>query len=69
MLLLHLLLVENHENTLAGLQELLCYEGYRVRGVSNGQKAIEILAQQPVDIVLCDQSLPDIDGIQLCCQL
>lgn len=64
-----LLIVEDDLNALTGLRELLGDEGYFVRGVVNGRQAIEAVKQEPFDIVLCDYSLPGMDGLQVCREL
>jgi two-component system NtrC family response regulator/two-component system response regulator HydG/two-component system response regulator AtoC len=64
-----LLIIEDDPNTLSGLQELLSDEGYAVQGVTHGYKALEIIAREPIDMVLCDYTLPDIDGLQVCHEL
>lgn len=38
-----------------------------VASASNGQEALIILAQQPVDVVLLDMNMPVMDGME-CCQ-
>ena len=63
------LIIEDDPNTLSGLQELLRGEGYQVRGVTDGRRAIDLVATEPIDMVLCDYCLPDIDGLQVCRQL
>ena len=65
----HLLVVEDDPNTLSGLKELLGDEGYDVNGVMQGNDALEIASHEPVDMVLCDYNLPDVDGLRLCQRL
>lgn len=69
MMLSRIVIVEDDENTLKGMQKLLTQEGYCVHGMSNSQMAFDAIDAQPFDIVLCDYRLPDIDGLELCCQL
>jgi CheY-like chemotaxis protein len=64
-----LLIVEDDLNALTGLRELLGEEGFFVRGVMNGRQAIEAAKHEPFDIVLCDYSLPGMDGLQVCREL
>lgn len=61
-----LLIVEDDPNTLSGLLELLGDEGYEVQGVMQGNEALEVVSTKPVDMVLCDYNLPDINGLQVC---
>ncbi len=65
----HLLIIEDDPNTLSGLQDLLRQEGYRVHGVTRGRQAIQIILAEAIDIVICDYSLPDMDGLQVCREL
>jgi CheY-like chemotaxis protein len=64
-----LLIVEDDLNALTGLRELLEEEGFFVRGVVSGRQAIEAAKQEPFDIVLCDYSLPGMNGLQVCREL
>ncbi|MDZ7264933.1 MAG: response regulator [candidate division KSB1 bacterium] len=65
----HLLVVEDDASTLAGLMELLAEEGYNVNGTMQGNDALEIAARNPIDMVLCDYNLPDVDGLRVCQRL
>lgn len=65
----HLLIIEDDPNTLSGLQDLLRQEGYRVHGVTRGLQAIQMILAESIDIVICDYSLPDMDGLQVCREL
>jgi two-component system response regulator (stage 0 sporulation protein F) len=65
----HLLIIEDDPNTLSGLQDLLRQEGYRVHGVTRGRQAIQTILAESIDIVICDYSLPDMDGLQVCREL
>jgi DNA-binding response OmpR family regulator len=65
----HLLVVEDDPNTLSGLTALLGDEGYDVNGVMHGNDAVEIATHEPVDMVLCDYNLPDVDGLRVCQRL
>lgn len=65
----HLLVVEDDPNTLTGLIELLGDEGYDVDGVMHGNDALDVAAHKPVDMVLCDYNLPDVDGLRVCQRL
>ena len=64
-----LLIVEDDRNALAGLQELLREEGFFVRGVTDGRRALDAVARETFDIVLCDYCLPGMNGLQLCHEL
>jgi len=49
--------------------EALKIAGYEVNGAATGAGAIEACKQQRPDLVLLDQMLPDIDGLEVCRRL
>ena len=60
-----ILCVDDNEQDLSVLSFLLHTNGYRVVSASNGQEAIGIFAGTPVDLVLSDFSMPQMNGDQL----
>jgi len=60
-----ILIVEDDRNTLSGLVEILEEEGYEVKGVDSGQKALRQLERERFNILLTDLKMPEIDGMQL----
>jgi len=60
-----ILIVEDDRNTLSGLMEILEAEGYEVKGVDSGQKALRLMERDRFDILLTDLKMPEIDGMQL----
>lgn len=48
------------------LEELLTAEGFKVASVLNGTAALEQLAVAPIDLVLLDVMMPDLNGFQTC---
>jgi DNA-binding NtrC family response regulator len=60
-----ILIVEDDRNTLSGLVEILEEEGYEVKGVDSGRKALRLLERDRFDILLTDLKMPEIDGMQL----
>ncbi|AFM26233.1 sigma-54-dependent transcriptional regulator [Desulfomonile tiedjei] len=59
------LIVDDEKNYLIVLEDLLMDEGYDVLTASSGAKAIEIIANSPVDTVLSDIKMPGMTGIEL----
>lgn len=61
-----ILLVEDN----VALSGVICFNltraGYQVTAVSNGREAIESLQRGHFDLVLSDQQMPKMTGIQLC---
>jgi two-component system, NtrC family, response regulator AtoC len=44
---------------------LLEQAGHRVEVASSGERALEILAERPFDVVVTDQTMPGMDGLEL----
>lgn len=63
---LRVLVVEDDEGISEPLMQGLSREGFEVTGVTTGSEA---LLASPVDVVLLDLGLPDIDGYALCRKL
>lgn len=60
-----LLVIEDHEPTLARLVRILRKEGYRVEGAADGLKGLDLLGSQGFDLVLCDVRLPGKSGLEV----
>ncbi|MFT4287348.1 response regulator transcription factor [Nocardioides sp.] len=60
------LIVEDEEDIALPLVRTLEREGYDVRWVDTGAKALEELAAGFVDVVILDLGLPDMDGLDVC---
>ncbi|RME33822.1 MAG: response regulator [Deltaproteobacteria bacterium] len=61
-----ILIVEDEESLLKLESILLTSKGYDVRGVSNGNTALEVITEEPPDLVLLDIMLPEMDGFEVC---
>ncbi len=59
---------DTHEN-LRLLSRILSDDGYQVRPVSNGSRALLAANAKPPDLVLLDIMMPDMDGYAVCQQL
>lgn len=62
---LKLLVVDDHQVNRMLLQRQLSYLGHQVWQAADGTEALEVLRQQPVDLVLTDCTMPRMDGYQL----
>jgi two-component system sensor histidine kinase EvgS len=62
---LKLLVVDDHQVNRMLLQRQLSYLGHQVWQAADGIEALELLKQQPVDVVLTDCTMPRMDGYQL----
>lgn len=60
------LVVEDEEDIAFPLVRTLEREGYAVRWVDSGAKALDELAARPSDVLILDLGLPDMDGLDVC---
>jgi CheY-like chemotaxis protein len=60
-----ILCVDDNEQELSVLKFMLATNGYRVVSAANGQEAIRIFAETPVDLALVDFAMPAMNGSQL----
>ena len=58
------LVVEDDEDTRRWLHHALEREGWQVRQASNGREALECLGEAPVDVILLDLMMPEMDGFE-----
>lgn len=61
----HVMVVDDDLEFLNVLERWLVHAGYEVHSAKNGIDALVLLKQQPVDVVLTDLRMPDINGLQL----
>lgn len=59
-----LLLVDDEPNILSAISRLLRREGYRILTAETPLEAFEILAKNPVHVILSDQRMPDMTGTE-----
>ncbi|MGL5059759.1 MAG: hybrid sensor histidine kinase/response regulator [Microcoleus sp.] len=64
-----ILVVDDTPVNLHLLTEILTEEGYSVRPVQHGTEALSIAASIPLDLILLDIDLPEINGYEVCEQL
>jgi two-component system phosphate regulon sensor histidine kinase PhoR len=60
-----ILVVDDEEVLRLGCSRVLRSEGYRVATAENGQEALELLASQPVNVVLCDLKMPVMGALEV----
>ncbi|HEX4855203.1 MAG TPA: response regulator [Limnobacter sp.] len=58
----HLLLVDDEENVLNALLRVLRRDGYTLHTARSVGEAFDILARQPIEVVLSDQRMPEKSG-------
>ena len=61
-----IMLVEDNDAIIIGLEYLLSREGYKVVTARDKRQALEALAGEDVDLVLLDIALPDGNGFDIC---
>ena len=64
-----ILYVEDNPDNRLLVRRVLMAEGYTVVEASNARQALEVLIQQPPDLILMDINMPDIDGYTLTARL
>lgn len=60
-----ILVVDDEKNIRTTLTDILSDEGYEVISADTGEKALEKLSHEGVDLVILDVKLPGIDGIEV----
>jgi diguanylate cyclase (GGDEF)-like protein/PAS domain S-box-containing protein len=59
-----LLLVDDEENILSALKRVLHPEGYHILTATSAEQAFELLGSQPAGVIVSDQGMPGITGVQ-----
>jgi len=66
---LNILVVDDTLANLRFLSKTLTEQGYKVRGVGNGTRALKAAQLEPPDLVLLDIKMPKMDGYEVCQKL
>ncbi len=66
--LLALIVEDNHRN-LKLARDVLQFHGFRTLEATAGREAIALAKANVPDVILLDIQLPDIDGVEVLCQL
>jgi two-component system nitrogen regulation response regulator NtrX len=64
-----ILIVDDERNILLTLNQALQLEGYKTELAATGLLALQVLEARPVDAVLMDVKMPDLDGIEALAKL
>lgn len=59
------LVVDDDRIILDSLSELLQFEGYEVVAAASLREAVDLLEEEPVDLILCDVNIPGGNGLEL----
>lgn len=62
----HILVVDDEPQILRALRMSLSAHGYEVTIASDGEEALDVMAQKMPDIVILDLTMPRLDGLGLC---
>ncbi|MBU8934938.1 MAG: response regulator [candidate division Zixibacteria bacterium] len=60
-----ILIVDDEEVLRSLLEKILSREGYQIKCAEDGVTALEILREEPYDIVISDMQMPRMDGFEL----
>ncbi len=59
-----ILLVDDEENILAAMRRVLRREGYQILTAGSGAEGLTLLAANPVDVIVSDQRMPNMTGVE-----
>jgi DNA-binding response OmpR family regulator len=62
----HILLVEDDESILFGLQDILEGQGYKISTASNGIDGLKLAIENSIDLLILDIMLPGMNGLEIC---
>jgi len=60
-----ILVVDDEPHSLFGICQILTEEGYRVITAQTGREALDRLKSDPVDMIVTDERMPDLSGMEL----
>ena len=61
-----ILVVDDVEDVREGIKSLLEAEGFAVCTAENGLKALQIIKNKKINLVITDVLMPEMDGIEMC---
>ena len=64
-----ILIVDDEPHAIEILTLMLGREGYDTVSASSGAAALDTLRKRPLDVILLDVMMPEMDGLQVCEQL
>lgn len=65
----HVLIAEDHADSLDLMVCLLQAQGYRVTTAPDGESALAAAAKDPPDLILCDLRMPRLSGLELAARI
>ncbi|MBS3917335.1 MAG: sigma-54-dependent Fis family transcriptional regulator [Deltaproteobacteria bacterium] len=64
-----ILVVDDEPNSLFGICEVLTDEGFNVLPAGNGKEALELLHANPINVIVTDEKMPDLSGMELLAEI
>jgi CheY-like chemotaxis protein len=61
----HILVVDDNAMVRESYTELLRQRGYSVEQASDGEEALDVLGEKPIDLAIVDVMMPNIGGLEL----
>lgn len=58
----HILVIEDEPEVRENIQEILCLHDFYVSIAENGRIGLDIVAEHPPDLIICDILMPEVDG-------
>ncbi len=65
----HVLVVDDHELYRKAVEQILVRAGHQVSTARDASEAMQLVTQEPVELVLCDVKMPGISGLELVRQI
>jgi len=59
-----LLLVDDEKNVLSSLKRLFRRSGYNILSANSGEEGLELIANNPVGVIVSDQRMPEMTGVE-----
>ena len=60
-----ILLIDDEEQTLDLMERKLTIEGHNILKAPSGRQGIQMMERNDVDLVICDMSMPEMDGFEV----
>lgn len=60
-----ILVVDDEANSRFGVCQILADEGYKTVPAENGREALRILAAESINVIITDEKMPDLSGMEL----
>ena len=62
--MVHILVVDDDKNTRRLMRAVLEAEGYQISDAEDGQRALDVMEQEHIDLVILDVMMPNMDGYE-----